>query len=121
MNSTGKVSDKDVIAVIKAIVLHPKALDALINASIKQEAILNKRELDASANDQLRSIYTSDSFLKGFVGPFKEVFSDEEIFGLLEIYQSTMMKKLLERSNDLFNPLYYAMSEKVKEIKGKTL
>jgi hypothetical protein len=103
-----KITDDDIIKLIKLIALHPKSLDMLINASIKCSAILKKDHLNVDRNN-LKSFFTSSGFLKQFVVGFKKIFSEDEITDLIEIYQSSVMQKVYEHSVDLFDPLYNAM------------
>jgi hypothetical protein len=88
----------------------------MINAFIKQTAILKKIEIDEKKKNQLKSLFISDHFLEQFTEPFKKLFSDKEICSLIEIYQSNAMKKILEHSKDLLNPLYNEMKKQTEKI-----
>jgi hypothetical protein len=111
-----KVTDKNVIEMIKAMNLQPKALDVLIDTLIKQASILGKNPMEKVSKNQMQSLFTSDAFLGKFTDQYRAMFTDEEIFRLLEIYQSNPMKKLLEHGKELFEPLYHAMRVEIEKI-----
>ncbi len=104
-----KIND-DVIKLIKLVAAHPKALDVWIDASVKRFAILGKKDLNVD-KDHLRSVFTSSSFLKQFVGVFNKLFSEDEISSLIEIYSTSVMQKMHKHSPELWEPLYIAMNE----------
>ncbi len=113
------ISDEHVIELIKAICLHKKALDTWMDTFSKQTAILGKK-LSIRSKDQLRSLLTSNQFLQPFVAKIKNRLTDADISRLLQVYQSDAMQKLLEYSQDLFDPLYRAMGKKAEEAASKS-
>lgn len=119
MDYYSKATDKNVIEMIKAMNLQPKALNVLIDTLIKQASIIGKNPLEKVSKNQMQSLFTSDTFLGKFTDQYKAIFTDEEIFNLLEIYHSTPMKKLLEHGKELFEPLYHAMKVEIEKIADK--
>jgi hypothetical protein len=88
--------NNNAIELIKAINFHPKALEVFIETIINQVAISGKDVSGKEPKEQMRSIFTSNSFLKPFAENFKTIFTDQEITCLLEIYQSELMAKMLK-------------------------
>lgn len=111
-----KVSDNKAIELIKAMYFHPKALKVFIDTKVKQLAIFGKDIPDEWPRDATESVLTSDSFLKPFAENVETVFTEEEIDSLLEIYQSKLMEKLLNHSEDLFAPLYKKAGEEIETM-----
>lgn len=87
-----------------------------IDTFTKQAAILGKNLGPEGSKDQLRVFFTSDNFLRQFIKPFREIFSEDEISSLLVMYQSPVMKKMLKHAKELFDPLYLIMGKHVEQI-----
>ena len=68
----------------------------------------------------MRSIFIRISFLQPFAENLKAFLQIEEITSLLEIYQSSLMQKMLKHSEELFAPLYEAYEKKSRRIIGKS-
>lgn len=110
------MSVHNAIEFIKAANLYPKALNVFIDTIIKQLAISKKDISCEEDKEKMRSIFTSNSFLQPFTENLKTLFTDEEITSLLDIYQSSLMQKMLKHSEELFTPLYEAMKKQAEEL-----
>lgn len=121
MKQDSESIDDVVIKVIQAMAVNPKSLDVLMDVFAKQTSIFGRDVLDNESKNQLKSLFVSDVFLRQFVGQFKALFTNEEIYELLEIYQSSVMKKWFKYGQILSEPLYHAMNKQVEEMRSGVL
>ncbi|MDR2539879.1 MAG: hypothetical protein LBC45_04720 [Chlamydiales bacterium] len=101
---------------IKAVHLHPKALNVFIDTIVKQLAISGKDISHEEHKEKMRSIFISNDFLKPFAENLNNFFTEEEITSLLGIYQSSLMKKMIKHADELFSPLYEAMRKQAEKL-----
>jgi hypothetical protein len=100
----------------KLFILSPKALDVTIDTFSKQSTLMGENALDEQQKAHLRQLFTSDDFLRTFSTKVQEIFSEDELTHLIQIYKLDVMKKIHQHGAELTGPVYIAMKKQVDEI-----
>ena len=104
-----------VIELLKTMILNEESMDPLIDTMIKQTEAFGKHP-KKSTKEVLKPVFTSEHFLMPFAEKYKDLYTDEEINMLLQVYKSEAMLKMLESSKLILNDLYPEMQKKVESM-----
>ena len=124
-----EIHKENIIKFLRLIVLQEKQLECCLLFLIPLE-ILKSREADiGKIIDSAKKQIESDAFFKKHVGPFEELFSEEEVEVLIRFYEEIKVllnfykletvKKFLKNWRKLFHPMSQSYQQIVKEVLEK--
>src|SRR5262249_34246573 len=93
-----------------------KSLSTALNVFAKRMELFGKGVLTENHQSVLRAKFSSESFLEPFAKKVGQLFTEEEMFQLLDVLHSELMEKFLSHYQSITSSLYFAMEREADRL-----